>query len=128
MKVLIVAGDALLLRALLGAFRKRGHTSYGCTRADWILHASKLHSCAPFDCCVVGQEFHSGSKRKPVQTAMEFIAQFRAVDPLMPFVCMVREGESVPFGAAKVVGDPVIRRVVRVVEKKGPRQGSLLLQ
>lgn len=128
MRVLVVAGDVYLLRALLSAFRKRGHMSYGATRGDWGLHASRLHSCAPFDVVVLGSEFPSGSKRKQAESGVEFIAELRARDPLLPVAMLTAEGASVPFGVTRIEGEPpVIRRVVRAVLKMGPRQGGLPL-
>lgn len=128
MRVLVVAGDVYLLRALLSAFRRKRILAWGSTRGDWSLHASKIHSAAPFDAVVVGSEFPSGSKRKPMETNAEFVARLKERDPLCPCVCLVPEGTAVPFGTTRIVGDPpVIRRVVRAVERMGPRQGSLAL-
>jgi hypothetical protein len=126
MKVLVVAGDVYLLRALLSAFRKRGHMSYGATRGDWALHASKLHSMVPFDAVVVGPEFQKGTRG--METGAEFIATIRKRDPLCPMAMMVPEGTPVPFGVTRIEGDPpCLRRVVRAVLKMGLRQGALPL-
>lgn len=132
MRVLIVVGDIPMMRALLGAFRRKGHISYACPRGDWALHASNLHSAAPFDATVVGPEFASGSKRRPSETAAEFVARLRERDPLMPVAVLAQDNEPVPFGALRIPLDQepsvLVRRVVRLVSKIGPRQGSLLLQ
>lgn len=132
MRILIVVGDIPMMRALLGAFRRKGHISYACPRADWALHASSLHSAAPFDATLVGPEFPSGSKRRPSETASEFVARLRERDPLMPVAVLAQDGERVPFGAVRIPVDQepsvLVRRVVRLVSRMGARQGSLLLQ
>lgn len=126
MKLLVVAGDVYLLRALLSAFRNRGHLSYGATRGDWALHASKLHSMVPFDAAVIGPEFQKGTRS--TETGAEFIATIRKRDPLCPLAMMVPEGTPVPFGVTRIEGEPpIVRRVVRAVLTMGPRQGALPL-
>ena len=117
MKVLVVAGDVLLLRALLSAFRAKGVMSYGCTRGDWCLHAAKIHSAAPFDAVVVGGEFPSGSKRRPMETNAEFVARLSERDPLFPCACLVPdESAPVPFGVTRVV---IIAHAVGKIIREG---------